>query len=36
MVRGKGASVNRPWFKLDYIDLYLETIDGVLMQKTGI
>ena len=31
MVRGKGASVCRPWFKLDYFHQYLETIDGVLM-----
>ena len=31
-VRGKGASVSRPWFKLDYFHQYLETIDGVLVQ----
>ena len=32
MVCGKGASVSRPWFKLDYFHQYLETIHGVLVR----
>ena len=34
--RGKGASVSRPWFKFDFFQQYLETIDGVLNHDSNI